>query len=306
MSSMQFAILALLALLPFCHVAKADDNALKAAFWATGLSTSRATYESVLAEILLQRTQVDFGPFDFSVNYLDVNYDRGRRVVAKGQEVNFFTNPLPAKQMAFDRQLNVIPLPVMKGLLGYRVLIVRKTDVKKFKSIQSYSDLQNFRAGQVNYWADVPIYEENALPLVVGTTFDSLFFMLSRGRFDYIPLSAGEAKQTLKELGSEYNDLTIVPDIMIYYPFPVFFQVSDHYPKLSERLTIALELAITDGTLDRLFKSYFTDVLVELNSEKLRVFSLKNSLLAAPHSDTPPILVKAGTIIPSPEIIATR
>ncbi|WP_052692101.1 type 2 periplasmic-binding domain-containing protein [Teredinibacter purpureus] len=276
----------------------------KAQFWATGVSTSRATYESLLAEELLKKTEAEYGPYNFGVNYLQVNYDRGRRVVAEGRVVNFFTNPLPARKLEIDRELSVIHTPVMHGLLGYRVLIVRKDNLEKFKRIENYSDLQKFKAGQVNFWADVPVYEENGLPLVLSSSFESLFFMLSRGRFDYIPLSVGEARQTLEEISTQYDNLVIVPDIVIYYPFPVFFQASKHYPELTVRLRKGMQIAQSDGTLDKLFNHYFHDVLTELNSENIRLFRLTNSNLPAGISVREPELIHTNNIVLAPGVVS--
>ncbi|WP_075184645.1 hypothetical protein [Teredinibacter haidensis] len=279
---------------------------LQAKFWATGLSTTRATYESLLAEHLLDITQPTHGPYEFSVHYLQVNYDRGRRVVAEGKEVNFFTNPLPARKLEMDGELNVISVPLLHGLLGYRVLIARKQDLHIFASIENYADLQKLKAGQVNYWADVPVYKENGLPLVVGSSFESLFFMLSRGRFDYIPLSAGEAVQSLSEVGPDYGNLAIVPGIVLYYPFPVFFQVSKHHPKLTARLEHGLKIAHKEGSLDTLFYRYFKDVITQMNRENTRLFYLKNSNIPAPFSLEPPKLVSTQRVISAPGLIDVR
>lgn len=270
------------------------------------MSTPRATYESLLAEHVLNKTRDAFGPFHMEVNYLQVSYDRGRREVAAGEIVNFFTNPLPVKRLPMDSELNIIPVPVMKGLLGYRVLIVKRKNVDKYRAISRYEDLKKFSAGQVNDWADVAIYQENGLPVVQGTSFESLFYMLSRDRFDYIPLSAGEAEKTLEELKTQYKDLVIVPNLVIYYPFPVFFQVSKNHPQLSRRLSEGVKLASADGTLDRLFKQYFSDVLILLNSPDIRLFELYNPNLPPNYPFVRPVLTSTRKVVSSPKLLQER
>jgi len=285
------------------HTIEVFQPVTHANFWATGLSTSRAAYESELAKALLEITTPEFGPFELTVNYLQVNYDRGRRLVADGVEVNFFSNPLPARKLEMDAELDVISAPLLKGLLGYRVFIVKTENLQRFAAIKSYEDLQRFKVGQVNYWADVPIYIDNKLPLVEGTSLESLFFMLSRGRFDYIALSIGEAKKTLEEMQYLYRELTIVPDIAIYYPFPVNFQVSKRAPQLSRRLEKGARLAQQKGSMETLFNKHFSSALKELQSEKLRLFILSNANeLNQPSTQTVP-LTKTKNLIYSPKVI---
>lgn len=280
----------------------AANTITKAEFWAPGFSRSRATYETMLAKHILESTRSEFGDYTFNTHILDVNFDRGRRIVADGKKVNFFTNPLPVTALDMDRELNVIPVPVMRGLLGYRSLIVRKSDLEKFKKMHSFSELQQFRAGQVNYWADASIYKENTLPLALGTSFKSLFYMLSRGRFDYIPLSIGEAKQILKDVTNEFGELAIVPNVVIYYPFPVFFQVSKEHPILVKRLTKGLLQAQKDGSLDNLLNTYFADELQTLSEKNLILFQLANTNLPKEFSLISPMLAKKARVLPAPGV----
>lgn len=278
------------------------EASTKAEFWEPASSRSRAAYETMLAKHILENTRSEFGDYVFNTRVLDVNFDRGRRIVADGKLVNFYTNPLPVNLLEEDGELKVISIPVMQGLLGYRFLIVRKTDLEKFKKIQSFSDLQQFRAGQVNYWADVEIYEENNLPVVLSTSFESLFYMLSRGRFDYIPLSVGEATQTLSDIKSEYGELAIVPSVIIYYPFPVFFQVSKEHPTLVNRLTKGLIQAQKDGSLTKLFNEYFADEIKELAEKEYLLFQLGNSNLPKEFLLGSPMLTKKARVFPAPGV----
>ncbi|TVZ39110.1 extracellular solute-binding protein, family 3 [Alteromonadaceae bacterium 2753L.S.0a.02] len=280
----------------------AQQDTLLAQFWATGLSSVRANYESQLARAALESTAGEYGPFVMEVTYMDVSFERGRRVVAAGDQVNFFTNPLPTKNLESDQGLQIIATPVMHGLLGYRRLIVRKEDLPRFKYLKSFSDLQQLSAGQVKDWADNSVYTENSLPLVESNNFEKLFFMLSRKRFDYIPLSVAETDKMLLEIGDRYGKLAIVPKVILFYPFPVVFQVSKNNPQLVARLEIGLAKLQKNGAMEKLFRDNFKEQLKALESKDTVLFQLKNSNVPSDYSLSDPKLVKTKHRVFSPAL----
>jgi len=277
-----------------------SGSVTEANFWATGYSEARAAYESSLAQHILAETVDDYGDYRFEQRFLGVNFDRGRRIVAEGDKVNFYTNPIAPRGFKHERALNVIKMPVMQGLLGYRRIIVLKQNLEKFQRIHSFDDLKKLRAGQVSYWADVEIYNENKIPLVVSSGFDSLFHMLERGRFDYLPLGIGEAEKIVDAHNALCPDLAIVPEIIIYYPFPVFFQVSDKFPILTKRIEKGLKQAHSDGSLITLLNHHFGKELSDLQNERQRVFVLRNSNIPGNLNLNKPTLIRDRTLIEAP------
>jgi len=86
-----------------------------------------------------------------------------------------------------ERQLLPIRIPLLKGLLGHRVLIIRKKEKRIFSAVLNLEDLQQFTAGQGHDWPDVKILQANGINVSTASTYDGLFSMLQAARFDFFP-----------------------------------------------------------------------------------------------------------------------
>jgi hypothetical protein len=78
-----------------------------------------------------------------------------------------------------------VRLPIDKGLLGYRMFLVREADLPRFATVRTLDDLRKLRVGQGKDWIDVPILRKAGFPVVEGTSYPGLFAMLAAGRFDF-------------------------------------------------------------------------------------------------------------------------
>ncbi|WP_018276250.1 transporter substrate-binding domain-containing protein [Teredinibacter turnerae] len=263
-----------------------------AQFWATPISPARASYETALVQAILEATKSQYGPYKLEVKYLTVSFDRGRRAVALSDGVNFFANPLQFSHLETDINLQLIAEPLMEGLLGYRRLIVRKEDLQMFTELSDFSTFAKLRPGQATDWADNAIYQENHLPLVEAISLENLFNMLERKRFDYLPLSIGEAPHLMKGLVETEEKFAIVPNLVLFYPFPVMFQVSKQHPELVTRLTQGLEQVKASGEYQTLLKTHFAKELeflakgeyklIHLSNKSVKQFDLNEPRLAKP------------------------
>lgn len=167
-----------------------------------------------------------------------------------------------------EQQALAVRIPLLKGLLGQRVLLIRKQDLARFKSIQSLSQLGEMLAGQGMGWPDVDILKANQLPVIEGTLYDGLFGMLQRGRFDYMPRGLSEVEQELKQHPD--LDLMVEPNLLLSYTAPIYFFVHRDDHLLAARLEKGLRLAITDGSFEALFQRYrYHELLIQLKQRQI-------------------------------------
>lgn len=170
-----------------------------------------------------------------------------------------------------------IRFPILRGLNGWRVALVKKNNVDLFENVTTEKAFKKLIPGQFHSWTDTQILEENGIKVAKGSDHDGLYKMLSKGRIDYFPRSILEA-----ELDRDRNkalNLVIDPHILIKYPNAYYFYVSKDNHQLAEDLSRGLELALADGRFEKLFMKTYGDVLKRLQVNKRRVFNLKNSLL---------------------------
>lgn len=76
-----------------------------------------------------------------------------------------------------EDQLEPVRIPMFKGLLGHRLLIIRRDDQAKFDRVNSIEDLRQIPLGQGTAWIDTKILEANGLKVVKTSKYQNLFFM---------------------------------------------------------------------------------------------------------------------------------
>lgn len=264
-------------------------------YWDFGSSEKRDKYQFELLSNILEKTSRSHGKYELIKVEKKFTSTRASREISRGEIINieasphhppflnaplFTENPANLKDSKYAHAINDpkinIPKPLLRGLLGYRKLIVRREDLEKFNGIKTADELKNLVAGQGKDWEDVSIYKYNNYKVSESSDIDNLFPMLLAKRFDYIALSIIEVNDVLKDFDQYSDDVAIVPHIIIYYPFPVLFNLSIHHPELAERVDKGLAIVEADGTSDRLFKKYFSDEIKNLQDANNKVFMLKN------------------------------
>lgn len=144
-----------------------------------------------------------------------------------------------------------VRIPLFKGLLGNRLLIIRKADEMRFANVKTMADFRQLKAGQNRYWPDATILEANGLPVVTSYQYSNLYPMLEGGRFDYLALGAQEIGD---ELASHPDPaLKVDSHILLQYRSPAYFFVSPKRPELAAAILAGLESMVSDGSFDEMF-----------------------------------------------------
>jgi len=179
-----------------------------------------------------------------------------------------------------EQLLLPIRIPIDRGLMGWRLLLIRRTDAERFAGVRSLDALRDLSAGQLYDWPDTAILRANGLAVGTTSVYDSLFTMLARGRVDYFPRSVLEIQEEMRQYGSA-NELMIAPGLMLRYPTANYFFVSRQNSQLAAELQRGLERALDDGSLHKLFMSHIRPLLKPLRLPERRELLLRNPLLPA-------------------------
>ena len=183
----------------------------------------------------------------------------------------------------YEDKMLPIRIPALKGLLGHRIFIIRAEDQEKFNQINTLADLKRFKAGLGTLWGDTKIMKLADIPTVTTIKYPNLFSMLEGGRFDYFPRALHEPWVEVKSR-PELN-LTIDKHLMLIYPFAQYFYVEKSNKTLHDKIYKGFEMAIADGSYDKLFFSHpmIKDVLEQANLKQRTVIRIKNATM---HPDT--------------------
>jgi hypothetical protein len=184
----------------------------------------------------------------------------------------------------YEERMRSIKIPVLKGLLGHRVFIIRSEDQEKFSSINSLEELKRLDAGLGTLWGDTKIMKLANIPTVTTIKYPNLFLMLEGSRFDYFPRALHEPWAEVKSR-PELN-LSIENNIMLIYPFALYFYVEKSNKALHKKIYNGFEIAISDGSFDALFfnNPMIKNTLEQANIKERKVFRIENSTI---HPDTP-------------------
>ncbi|HRH77395.1 MAG TPA: transporter substrate-binding domain-containing protein [Cellvibrionaceae bacterium] len=179
-----------------------------------------------------------------------------------------------------EQELRPIRIPILKGLLGYRILIINKKNQHKFSQVKTLDDLKQFTFGQGKTWTDTKILQANGLKVVTTNKYPGLFHMVDGDRFDAFPRGVNEPFGELAQR-PDLPDLKVEDTILLVYRMPFYLFVSRDNPKLGNDIETGLNRAVADGSFDKIFYSEpnIKDVLEKANMKNRRIFNLNNPFL---------------------------
>lgn len=276
----------------YCSVASAvqmSDGVPVYSLWQGAMSEARRPYERELMELLLTLSEEKYGPAKLVVSEQVMTEKRALQKVRDGASFQIYMAPTISSE---EEQSGFIELPhgILKNLLGYRRLIIRKEDRQSFEEIESVSEFRKKVAGQGAFWADNKILRDAGIQVLEGDRFESLFPMLQMQRFDYLPLGISEAADSLQFGRAEKYGLVLAENLVLYYPLPLRVKVSIAYPQLAERLAYGMEIALSNGDFDSLFNCHHVEVFSELDVRQTKLIVLP-SLLNRSKEDLEPVLL---------------
>lgn len=211
----------------------------------------------------------------------EVNEGRGERQLLAGKVDLQWLLTTP------EREENFIPIriPIYRGLLGLRLLLVSRTRVDSMSKIRNLTDLRNYTGGHGRHWADLSVFAANNMPVITDVNYDTLFKELEIGDFDYFHRGINEI---WPELERHKANLAVAGGVMLFYPNPVYFFVNKDRPELAKSIERGLNRALANGSYKKLFLDSYAEVLEKSQLPSRNLIRLKNPNLSPyfPQIDT--------------------
>ncbi len=178
-----------------------------------------------------------------------------------------------------QNKLRAIKIPILKGLLGHRLLLIRNGEQNRFDHIKDIEDLKEMTAGQGAFWGDALILKENLLPVITTKKWRNLFLMLNGKRFDYFPRALHEPWVEIEE--HKKLNFSIEKNLLLVYPYAMYFFVSKKNEVLAQQIEKGLNEAINDGSYDKLFFNHpmVKNALAQAHLQERTVINLTNSVI---------------------------
>ena len=161
-------------------------------------------------------TESTFGPFTFRESTAPMTERRALEELEKGSDT--ITVLVHGNVADYEQRLLPIRFPLDKGLLGYRVFLIRGDMQSRFDRVSGLGDLRRYSIGQGREWGDVTILRQAGLNVVEGTSYEGLFDMLAAGRFELFSRSVVEVGEELAREKLTHPSLALEQHLLLFYP----------------------------------------------------------------------------------------
>ncbi len=228
-----------------------------------------------ILRMALEKTVAEFGPYRLRASTQHTNGLRYLSNLARESDLNVVWSSTTVEK---ERNYLPIRIPLRKGIMGYRLVLIHKDLQARLQQVRSLDDLKKLSVGQGVGWDDVKLYEAIGMR-VIEAKYSNLFRMLSYKRFDLFPRGINEIFNEYEKEAPQNPDLVVDESLLIYYPWPYYFFVSQSNKKLHQRLELGLRKMMKDGSFDAIFWKHNGKAIEAANFKKRRIIYLQNHLL---------------------------
>lgn len=178
-----------------------------------------------------------------------------------------------------EADLLPVRIPLYKGLIGWRLMLIHKDNQKEFASIDSLAKLKEKKAVHGLGWPDTNILVINDFNLRTSLDWLSLYRLLESKQADYFPRGVVEITNEINNLAND--DIVIEEHLALRYYAAYYFFVHQDNQQLAHLLERGLNLAIEDGSFDALFNRYFATAIASADLNQRLTLHINNPLLPA-------------------------
>jgi len=241
------------------------------------LPNARGSYYIELLDLALEKTVDSHG--EYELGPADGTYTQREGLIAmrKGKGIDIMhtmtSNP---REMVF----RPIRVPLSKGLLGYRLLMVKEGDADILLGKATEEGAKTLTYTQGADWPDTEILRKNGFEVVTEKDYPKVVELFRTDRIDAFPRSVIEIWDEVEN----FEEFEVEKNIVLQYPAPIYYFVNKRDKELAERIKQGLDRAIADGSFDKLFNKHYDGVLEKSNLQNRNIIKLDNPLLP---EDTP-------------------
>lgn len=179
-------------------------------------------------------------------------------------------------------QFHAIEIPIAKGLLGYRMLLVHEANGLAYTPITKIEQLRSYTFVQGIGWPDNQILSYHELDLLTVSDYHRMFKLVDMGRIDMFPRSIIEVWNELdahRELSVTVND-----SIVLHYPLAQYFFFRKENQHQADIVRQGFEKLIASGAYDVMFTAHFAPILRRSNLAAKQVIELNNPFFEIPEA----------------------
>ncbi|WP_162558470.1 hypothetical protein [Saliniradius amylolyticus] len=233
-----------------------------------------------LLERVISRTEAEFGPAYIQ----QVPHPGQGRVLRLLGQNRFYDVMWAGSSAQREVSLKAIPVPLFKGGLGWRGMVILEQRRPVFARINTLEQLSHFVACQGEHWPDSDVLENAGLVVARINRVTAMMEMLIKKRCDYLPLSLFEGPSEVSARQHRMPGLVFYDRLILKYPLTMNFFVHRSNEVLARRMTAGLQQMVQEGELEAFMRDHpVTQHMFPLSQyRQARVFELDNPNYAVP------------------------
>jgi hypothetical protein len=236
------------------------------------LNDPRYSYSYELMKLIYKATP-EYGHAQIKTSELTMTRSRIFQELKKGTLVNVVAE---SPQKTWDSNLIAVPIPIKKGIQGFRVFIIKAKNVEKLAKIKNITSLKSLHTGSGRDWSTRLVMEKSGFVVVTANGYESLFAMLSKERFTTFGRGINEAYQEVQSHLALFPNFVVDEHILLKIPLATYFYVSPSFPELADRIKVGLLRLIENGDFDHFFFEKYCPDILKANMHKRVTLEINN------------------------------
>ena len=240
------------------------------------ISDQRIHFKKQVLINALDLTKPKYGEYKIDIKKYYMNGDRSFVELTAGNNINVY---FALTQEEMERIAIPIRIPVRRGLVSYRLLLIKKGTEYLFSNVNTIEDLKKIQVGADTAWTTYEILRSHNFNIVPVADYDSMFNMLARKRFKYIPRTLNEIYDEVDRHDNKFYDFVVEPSLVLHIPSLTYIFVSRQSPRIADRLKEGLEMMVENGDLLKIFNRFFSDSIEKSDIKNRKIIYIDNPSL---------------------------
>jgi hypothetical protein len=221
-------------------------------------------------------TEPEFGEYEIKFIQQGIPSSRMREMIKNG---DIFNVTIKVSTPEWEQETVPIRIPIRRGILNYRLLLINKKNQNAFTNIKSLEQLKKKTVGLRRQWSTWQTMNELGFTIVDAFSYDSIFGMLNIQRFDYIPRGLHEIYSEIEVRKEEYQNLMVEPRLALFIPAPFYVFVSPKESRLISRLKLGLNRMAEQGILVEMVNNHYGNYLTQADLKNRVILKVGNPSL---------------------------
>lgn len=236
----------------------------------------RHLYNWAVLERALVVSSDKYGPYKIKITGSAIPNHQRLKALKQGVYLNV---AMSLTNQEWEDNSTPIRIPIRRGIFSYRLIMTHKQNLDLFAGITNVEQLKKLSVGVRKSWTTRLVLDHLKFNIVDAYSYDALFRMLNKRRFDYVPRGINEIFKELEIRQEKLTHLAIEPNLALYIPSPYYLFVTPENPLLAERLEYGLLEMVKNGDLNRLFETHYGEYIKMAQLHKRRIIHIGNPIL---------------------------